>query len=151
MKIDSLLLAVKEYTKELIVIFVILLILLLLEIFPNIPLAFNIMILSFILMVASSIEGIAFGRFIIGKTEKKLKEQKAIRGGKEYRPLEFCFFVFIFIATVFLTYAMSYRDYQSIQDVQYFMLYWSLTFFFYITALMMGVAHYGKGIHGWIK
>ena len=137
--------------KELIVIFVIVLILLLLEIFPNIPFALHIVIISLILFVASSIEGVVFGRFIIGMTEKKLKENKARRGGKEFRPLEFYFFVFIFIATVFLTYAMSYKGYQTIQDIQYFMLYWSLTIFFYITALMMGVAHYGKGIHGWIK
>ena len=84
-------------------------------------------------------------------TKKKLKEQKAIRGGKDYRPLEFCFFLFIFTATVFFTYAMSYIDYKTIQEVQYFMLYWSVTFFFYITALVVGIAHYVKGIHGWIK
>jgi len=137
--------------KELIVIFVIVLILLLLEIFPNIPFALHIVIISLILFVASSIEGVVFGRFIIGMTEKKLKENKARRGEKEFRPLEFYFFIFIFIATVFLTYAMSYKGYQTIQVIQYFMLYWSLTIFFYITTLMMGVAHYGKGIHGWIK
>lgn len=143
--------ALKEYKLELIGMFVILFLLILLRIYPNYSLSFHIGILSLLLFIASSIEGILVSKIIIGLMKKKLRLNKAVRGGHEFRPLEFFFFIFIFLATVFLTYAMSYRDYQTIQDIQNYMLYWTVTTFFYILALKVGIAHYGKGVHGWIK
>ena len=145
----SILLKIKENKKELSIMFVIIFILL--QLFPKISITFHIGILSLILLITSAVLGLDFGNLLIKRVEKKIKEQKARRGGKEYCPLEFCFFIFIFIATVFLTYAMSFRGYQTIQGFQSYTIYWTLTTFFYTSALSTGIAHYAKGIHGWIK
>lgn len=147
----SILLEIKENKKELSIKFVIIFIFILLQLFPKISITFHIGILSLMLLITSVVLGLDFGNLLIKMVEKKIKEKKARRGGKEYCPLEFFFFIFIFIATVFLTYAMSFRGYQTIQGFQSYTIYWTLTTFFYISALSTGIAHYAKGIHGWIK
>lgn len=147
----SILLEIKENKKELSIMFVIIFIFILLQLFPKISITFHLGFLSLILLIISVALGFDFGNLLIKRVEKKIKEQKARRGGKEYRPLEFFFFIFIFIATVFLTYAMSYSGYKTIPGYYSYTIYWTLTTFFYTSALKTGIAHYVKGIHGRIK
>ena len=103
------------------------------------------------LLSVSTLLATIIAKSIIEYVRKRIKNQSVRRGGKDYRPLEFIFFISIFIATVFLTYAMAYFDYQSGEDVMNYILYWITTLSFYIFSVEIGIAHYIQGIHGRIK
>jgi len=103
------------------------------------------------LLTVGSFSGFLVGSKLVNLVKIKLKVRKAIRGGKEFRLLEYSFFIFIFLATLFLTYAMHYFSYKTIVEQICYIIYWTITTFFYSLALMVGKAHYIDGVYGFIK
>ncbi len=128
-----------------IIIIIILIIELLMVIFPNFAKIVGIWGISTIILFISIIAGYLVSRLIIIRAEKKVKIKKLRK--IPYRPLEFLFFLFIFIATIFVTFAMRYSDFQTFSDIQYYISYWGASMFFYYSAIHVGLAHYVRGIH----
>ena len=149
MKINNLCQDIKENIIELILLIIILFLFILL--FTNPEIGIKLVIMPLVVWIGGIIEGVIMGTLLEKRVQKRLREKKTRRGGIEFRPLEYIFFLSIFLATIMVTFAAKYWGFNTIDEFQSYIIYWGLTFFFYALAGRVGFSHYIKGIHGKIK
>ena len=115
--------------------------------YPEISITIGLIGISLILFVISSISGFLVSLILIERVRTKINREKHTFRKTVYRPLELAFLLFIFVATVFITFAMKYHGLMDLDSIQNYMMYWSLAIFFYVSSVTVGFAHYVRGIY----
>lgn len=91
-----------------------------------------------------------FWKIVIQKVKPIVMRNKK-RVGKPIRRIgrmfEFFFFLFIFIATTMITFALPHRDAIKSSDAFLYILYLAGSFIFYYSALFCGIAYYRYKIY----
>jgi hypothetical protein len=115
--------------------------------YPEIAIDIGYIAISIILFSISSTFAILLSIIIIYRTERKINREKHTFRKSVYRPLEFIFILFLFLATLFITLAMKFYGKTDIESALNYMYYWSISIFFYASSICVGYAHYVRGIY----